>query len=181
MDVSESPTGSEPRESGAAPPECANDDFQSDLGWGIGAVSTMFRKWATDAVRDVPGGLRGFIILAAIAQDRPASQLALAQRLGFDKSAMTALVDGLENDDLLHRQADPDDRRARHLVITPHGAARVAQARARLALAEERLLTPLDSSDAALFRRLIATIALFALGGNEGYMGDGSVDDEDCR
>jgi hypothetical protein len=70
---------------------------------GLGVARAEFRRWATEAVADVPGGLRGHLILAAIAHGCPPSQLALAPPLGFDKSAMTSLVGGLERAQLLER------------------------------------------------------------------------------
>ena len=141
----------------------SRESFEEELGWGLGVASTEFRRWATEAVAVVPGGLRGYLILAAIAEDRPPSQLALAQSLGFDKSAMTSLLDGLEVAKLLDRLPDPADRRARQLVITTAGINALSQARLRLDVAEQRLLSPLDDSEAAIFRPLLAKVARSAL------------------
>jgi DNA-binding MarR family transcriptional regulator len=107
----------------------------------------------------------GYLILAAIAEDRPPSQLALAQSLGFDKSAMTSLLDGLETANLLDRRPDPSDRRARQLVITPTGVDALSRARVRLDVAEQRLLSPLDESEVSAFRSMLARVAQSALQG----------------
>jgi DNA-binding MarR family transcriptional regulator len=143
----------------------SRDGFEDELGWGLGVAGTEFRRWATEAVAVVPGGLRGYLILAAIAEDRPPSQLALAQSLGFDKSAMTSLVDGLETANLLDRRPDPSDRRARQLVITPTGIDALSRARVRLDVAEQRLLSPLDESEVSAFRSMLARVAQSALQG----------------
>lgn len=165
-----------PTQAGGCP--TAREGFEDELGWGLGVASTEFRRWATEAVAVVPGGLRGYLILAAIAEDRPPSQLALAQSLGFDKSAMTALLDGLETAKLLDRLPDPSDRRARQLVITPAGIDALTQARLRLDVAEQRLLSPLDDSEAAVFRPLLAKVARSALQGaiHREACGDGGSD-----
>ncbi len=46
---------------------------------------------------------------------------ALGDRLGIDKSYVTAIVDGLERAGLVERQPDPGDRRVRNLVLTEEG------------------------------------------------------------
>jgi DNA-binding MarR family transcriptional regulator len=57
--------------------------------------------------------------LAEAGESLPLSQL--AGRLSCVKSNITQLVDRLEADGLVARQADPKDRRARLAVMTPAG------------------------------------------------------------
>lgn len=45
----------------------------------------------------------------------------LCQRILVDNSKMTRIVDFLEKEGLAERRADPDDRRAQMVVITPKG------------------------------------------------------------
>jgi DNA-binding MarR family transcriptional regulator len=143
------------------PPADGNRGCQAndELGWGLTTTATAYRKWAIDAVAALPSGLRGYLILSAVSRACSPSQLALANQLGIDKSSMTALVDGLESAGLIERRPDPDDRRARQLLITEAGLRVLAQARARLDLAEQRLLAPLTPSEASLFRDMVARIA----------------------
>jgi DNA-binding MarR family transcriptional regulator len=49
-----------------------------------------------EALADLPGGPRGYQVLAAAAGDEHGSQLALAQHLGVDRTVMTYLLDDLE-------------------------------------------------------------------------------------
>lgn len=53
---------------------------------------------------------------------RPAE---LADRLRVTRATISVLLDGLERDGLVARRADPDDRRARRVVLTRTGRARV--------------------------------------------------------
>lgn len=55
---------------------------------------------------------------------RPAE---LAERLRVSRAATTALLDGLEAEGLVARRADPDDRRARRVVLTRAGRARARE------------------------------------------------------
>jgi DNA-binding MarR family transcriptional regulator len=53
----------------------------------------------------------------------PCSQRQLADRLHFDASNVTDIVDRLEARGLVERTVDPSDRRVRRLVLTPEGEA----------------------------------------------------------
>ena len=52
---------------------------------------------------------------------QPLSMGELAERLLCDASNVTGIVDRLESRGLVERQADPDDRRVRRLVLTADG------------------------------------------------------------
>ncbi len=60
-------------------------------------------------------------VRALYALREPLSMRELAERLYLDPSNLTALVDRLEALGLVERQADPDDRRVKRLVITDKG------------------------------------------------------------
>src|SRR5580692_8946995 len=110
-------------EDGVGAGERCDDALADDLGWGLGTVFRAYVKAAHEAVADLPGGPRGYQVLAAAAQGTVGSQLALAQHLGVDRTVMTYLLDDLEAAGLIERRPDPSDRRARRLVATPHGRA----------------------------------------------------------
>ncbi|MFJ4603871.1 MarR family winged helix-turn-helix transcriptional regulator [Streptomyces griseoluteus] len=134
--------------------------LDTDLGWAIRMVSTAFRRVATDSVTDLPGGARGYLVLVALAGgNEPPSQLALAKEVSLDRTVMTYLLDDLEAHDLVTRKPDPRDRRARQVLITDTGRARLAQVRESLGAAEARLLTDLDPKDTEHLRTLLARVA----------------------
>jgi DNA-binding MarR family transcriptional regulator len=131
-----------------------------DLGWGLGMIFRAYVKAAHAAVADLPGGPRGYQVLSAAAQGTVASQLALAQHLGVDRTVMTYLLDDLEAASLIERRPDPADRRARRIVTTPKGTKLLTSLDDHLRAAEARLLAPLGSETSATFRaqvRLLAT------------------------
>lgn len=53
--------------------------------------------------------------------DEPINMRDLAARLKVDASYTTSIVDGLEAQGLVDRVVDPNDRRAKNLVLTPKG------------------------------------------------------------
>jgi DNA-binding MarR family transcriptional regulator len=133
--------------------------LDSDFGWALRAISISFRTEASEAVAHLPSGERGYLVLLAASEHSGQSQLAIARRLGVDKTVMTYLVDALVDKGLIVREPDPHDRRVRTLVLTDDGRASLDAARAHIAAAENRLLAPLSSADAERFRTLLAAVA----------------------
>lgn len=72
------------------------------------------------------------------------SQSELALRVSLDGSSLVRLIDLLEERGMIERQVDPNDRRARRIVLTAAGRTEVAAIRARLLEIECRMLADLD-------------------------------------
>jgi DNA-binding MarR family transcriptional regulator len=133
--------------------------LDDDLGWALGAVARSYRGAAKDAIGELPGGPRGYQVLRFAAEESAATQLAIAQRLGIDRTVMTYLLDDLERAGLVERRPDPADRRARRVVATTEGRTRLALLDERLRLAEGHVLAPLSAAEAAQFRTLLQRLA----------------------
>lgn len=136
--------------------------LDGDLGWTLGVVFRAYVRTADAVVSHLPGGPRGYQVLAAAAQELPDGQGALAQRLGIDKTVMTYLLDDLEQAGLVERRPDPADRRNKRIVATEHGRATWADTQTRLEHAEDHVLAPLDPADRSLFRELLRKLAIQA-------------------
>ncbi len=130
-----------------------------DLGWMLGTLNRAYLRAAECAVSCVPGGGRGYLVLATAGRGEPKSQLALAQHLGVDRTVMTYLLDGLEQAGLVERRPDPADRRARRVAITDPGNSLLTEVRARLHDVEEEVLAPLDEPDRTTLRTLLQRLA----------------------
>src|SRR4051812_40788876 len=150
---------------GAAPADLSEacvQARQADLGWALGAVFRAYLKRAHVAVADLPGGPRGYQVLAAAALEGPGTPLALAQHLGVDRTVMTYLLDDLERAGLITRQPDPADRRARRVVATEAGTELLCTLEQRLQAAEDGLLAALPEAERDVFRRMIGRLAVTA-------------------
>jgi DNA-binding MarR family transcriptional regulator len=145
----------------------ASDGTEADLSWALSIVSRAFRLTAGSSVADLPGGLRGYLVLTAVAQGQPRSQLSLAQQLAVDKTAMTYLLDELETAGLVTRRPDPADRRARQIAVTPKGSKLLAEFARRLTEAEAKVLAPLSISERRTLRELLGRVANSAQSGAE--------------
>jgi len=134
--------------------------IETQFGWSIQAVYQGFVRTAQTAVADVPGGPRGYQVLVAITTEEASSQLALAQRLGIDKTQMTYVIDALAAGGHVERQPHPRDRRIRQVVATDAGRALLATARVALGEVEDGLMRDLAPDERVALRRLLARVAL---------------------
>lgn len=140
----------------------AGTSVEADLGWALGVVFKRYAKQASAALDDVPGGPRGYQVLATTIAEGPKRQLDLAAQLGIDRTVMTYLLDDLEKAGLVQRQPDPADRRARLIDPTELGQKTLCDLERRLAEAESEVLGNLDEGERLVFRTLLQRVALRA-------------------
>jgi DNA-binding MarR family transcriptional regulator len=133
---------------------------ESDLGWALGVVFRRYAKAAAAALDDVPGGPRGYQVLATVMAEGPKRQLDLAAQLEVDRTVMTYLLDDLEKAGLVQRQPDPADRRARLIVPTGQAKETLCDLERRLTAAEDEILGSLEESERSAFRLLLQRVAV---------------------
>ncbi|MET0929337.1 MAG: MarR family winged helix-turn-helix transcriptional regulator [Aeromicrobium sp.] len=126
-----------------------------DFGQALSALLRRYLDGARQVVDDVPGGPRGFQVLAVSSQGSCSNQATIAQVLGIDRTVMTYLVDDLETAGMVERRPDPADRRARQVVLTTRGAEVLADASSRLQEIERSVLGSLAEGEADVFRTLL--------------------------
>ncbi|MFI5720457.1 MarR family winged helix-turn-helix transcriptional regulator [Nocardia sp. NPDC051750] len=101
-----------------------------------------------------------YSVLVALSRGPARGQGVLAQEIGADKTRIIAVLDDLQQRDLLHRTPDPADRRARLLELTPAGHRLVARARAEIQSREEQqVLHHLSAADRRGFLNALRTLA----------------------
>jgi DNA-binding MarR family transcriptional regulator len=88
--------------------------------------------------------LRHMAVLAALADEGAASQLALARYVRLDPSDITATLDDLQRHGLVERTVDPADRRRRLVALTAVGRAGLDELRDLAVSVADDLLAPLD-------------------------------------
>jgi DNA-binding MarR family transcriptional regulator len=130
-----------------------------DLGQVLSALLRRYLDGARPVVDDVPGGPRGFQVLAVSAQGECRNQATIATRLGVDRTVMTYLVDDLEAAGLVERRPDPADRRARQVLLTSKGRQVLTDSSERLADVERDVLSGLSADEAGMLRELLVRAA----------------------
>ncbi|MER7458792.1 MarR family transcriptional regulator [Micromonospora sp. NPDC126480] len=138
------------------------DLSEDDLGWMLGVVFRAYVKAAERALDGIPGGPRGYQVLAAAVREPVRNQGAIAADLGIDRTVLTYLIDDLEGRGLVLRRPDPADRRSRLVCATDEGRAVWRQRRQALRHVESHLLGGLDPADAETFRTLLQHVACVA-------------------
>lgn len=101
----------------------------------------------------------GYIVLTALAEQPVRTQAALAQAIGADKSRIIGVLDELQEQGLIRRYPDPEDRRVHLLELTPAGERLRAAVQAGIRRNEERILDRVPAGDRAGFLRSLQALA----------------------
>lgn len=144
-----------------APPETSSPEGASSrLGLLIGGVYRQWRRQAdlscknhglTDASR-VP-------LLVLYGAQAPMRQKELAQALYLDTSSLVRVLDQLRARGLLDWTADPDDRRAKCIALTPEGRSTAADILSDSLEVERQILADLSEDEARILRQALEKIS----------------------
>ena len=117
----------------------------------LGALLARATRRIIDAERpllDAHGvSMWAYAALTLLARGSAPTQLALAEAMGYDKSRLIKILDGLEADGLISRRPDPTDRRARVIELTAQGRAKHAALQAEIRRMEDEVLSDLSVSE----------------------------------
>ncbi len=100
----------------------------------------------------------GYIVLTALRDEAVRAQSALARAIGADKTRLIAVLDDLQERNLIEREPDPRDRRVHLLRLTPAGRRLHAAVRSAIRAEEQRLLDRLPDADRAVFLRALRVL-----------------------
>ncbi len=94
-----------------------------DLAWLLQRNAHRLRG-AADALglkRGLEGGFRDYALLLILDVEKPSTQIQLGTRAGVDKTTLMFTLDRLEDDGLVERKLNPENRRVRRPVLTTKG------------------------------------------------------------
>ena len=114
---------------------------------------------ATERLEPLGLSPRAWGVLSTLAESGSMTQIELATALAIDRTAMVYLLDELEEQGLVQRVRNPEDRRSFLIHLTAPGEQTQRKAAAGLAGAAETLLKPLDTVERRQLVDLLARIA----------------------
>ena len=127
----------------------------------LGALLARATRRLIDAERpllDAHGlSMWAYVALTLLARGAAPTQLALAEEMGYDKTRLIKLLDGLEAEGLITRRPDPADRRAKVVDLTADGRARYAAVQGDIRRMEAGL--GLGEEDLHALRALLSGLA----------------------
>lgn len=143
------------------------------LGWALATLLRDYQAQVEAALAGLPGGARAFLVMTHVEKETCHSQIAIAERVGLDKTTLTYLLDDLEREGLIKRTTDPNDRRSRHISLTAEGSKALARYSRAVEQVDQQILARLGVEDAAHFQ-----LSLMKVAGLEGQSMQDATDGE---
>ena len=108
-----------------------------------------------------PTGLSPYhhAVLAVLDEGARETQGEIADALGYDRGQLVGLLDELEEDGLVERRRDPNDRRRHTVKMTPEGKKTLAKLRALSRRLDDDFLAPLGEADREALHALLSRLA----------------------
>src|SRR5581483_4523556 len=97
-------------------------------------------------------------ILVLLEESAPETQAEIADALGYDRGTLVGLLDELEEQNLIERKRDPDDRRRQLVRMTADGKRTLAKVRALSKRLEDEFLAPLDAEQREQLHSLLLVL-----------------------
>lgn len=142
----------------AIKPDPVASDFLEELTKLSRKIRTAFNQQVTAHGLTYPRARALF----RLARKRNMTQSELAVELELEQATMVRLLDRMEENGLILRQPDPNDRRVKLLVLTPHGEEQAALVRAIADRMREKVFQDIDHGQlkaaVALMERISANV-----------------------
>lgn len=127
--------------------------------WLINQLSLYAHRVVAERLRHAHVAHRyHYSLLAALAENGPASQAELGRRIGLDRSDVTAAINDLSGQGAVERTADASDRRRNVVSLTDDGTAHLEDMERLVAEAQDELLAPLSPDERSELIRMLSIL-----------------------
>jgi len=122
-------------------------------------ASQAAQELANNRLAPLGFNVRAFGVLTLLAAQEALSQQTIGEHLRIDRTTMVAMIDELEQANLVKRERNPQDRRAYAITLTPTGKAHQKRGAEALNGARDEFFAPLSQAEREQFfemlRRLV--------------------------
>ena len=132
---------------------------ENAVGYLVKRTQQAFRRRSDAALREAGISMSQYAVLRALADHPDASAAELARLCFVTRQSLQDVLTGLRSSGLVDRAPSPARGRARALLLTEHGARRLAVADAAVFDVEAAMLQGLTSADQESLAALLARCA----------------------
>ena len=139
----------------AMPPQ----ELLANTAFLLARLGMAIKSHALDEFERAGFSMYQYSVLAVLDEGDCAAQATIAQMLGLDSSQLVGVLDGLEEQGLVERRRDPNDRRRHAVNLTGDGKRQLVRLRAIAKRIEQSVLGPLDERSRTTLHDLLELIA----------------------
>jgi DNA-binding MarR family transcriptional regulator len=130
-----------------------------NTGFLISRLGMVAQRAFAERIAEVGLTPRGWGALNVLDQEGAITQQSLGRCIGLDPSSMVAAIDELEEQGLVQRRRNPQDRRAHALHLTDKGRRVLSDGHRVARRAQDDLLAPLDPEQREQLHDLLLRLA----------------------
>ena len=139
----------------AAPPK----ELLANTAFLLAKLGMAIKSRALDEFEQAGFSMYHYSVLAFLGEGDCAKQATVAQTLGLDSSQLVGVLDGLEEQGLVERRRDPNDRRRHTVSLTADGKRQLVRLREIAQRVEDSVLEPLDERSRKALHETLTRIA----------------------
>lgn len=149
----------------STPPRDVPAAMADVTGFLVNALGDRLRAVTQAHLSDERIRTRQIGLVLVLRDEGSLQQQVLGEKLAMDRTTTMRLVGELEALGFVSREADPDDRRAYGVCLTPQGVKLAARLEADLRRAQDEVLAPLSAAEARTFHKLLRKLLEAPSGG----------------
>jgi len=134
-------------------------ELVASSGFLLARLGLAFKTKALERIEAEGFEAHHYSVLAILGEGARETQATIADALDVDPSRLVALLDSLEERDLIARQRDPQDRRRHVVSITPAGRRQLQRLRAIAKQLEEEFFGSLSTAEREAFYEVLQKLA----------------------
>jgi MarR family transcriptional regulator for hemolysin len=124
----------------------------------LAVAGRLLRTQADAELSHLGVGAQSLATLLRLAEDDGLTQAELSRRQRVEAPTMCRMIDRLERDGLVERRADPADRRATRVTLSPEGREVAARGAAVVDALERRVFEGLDGDERRRLGELLGRV-----------------------